>query len=87
MAHLHVAALARADGLELVAVSFPHEQAVVLLVLCAPDLQHRHRLVAELDGADVDLGAEGVDDLLHHVAVAAGALVVQLQGSRKRVSR
>ena len=46
--HLHEAALTRADSLQDVAVLGLDEQAVVLLVLGAPDLQHRHRLVAQL---------------------------------------
>ncbi len=64
-ASLHDGALARADALEQAAIAWADEQAVVLLVLGAPDLQHAHRLVAQADGAHVDLGAQRVDDLLH----------------------
>ena len=46
--HLHQAALARAHALEQRPAFRPDEQAVVLLVLGAPDLEHAHRLVAQL---------------------------------------
>ena len=52
------------------------EQRVRLLVLGAPELEHAERGVAGYDLADVDASARGRDDLLEHVAVAAGALVV-----------
>ncbi len=78
--HLHDAALALADGLQKGPRLWLDQQAVVLLVLCPPDLQHRHGLVAQPDGAHVDLGAQRVDDLLDHVAVAARAL----QGKQNR---
>lgn len=64
-ARLHDGSLARADALEQAAVAGADEQAVVLLVLGAPDLQHAHGLVAQPDRAHVDLGAQRVDDLLH----------------------
>mmetsp|Transcript_33625 Transcript_33625/g.60142 ORF Transcript_33625/g.60142 Transcript_33625/m.60142 type:complete len:458 (+) Transcript_33625:446-1819(+) len=53
------------------------QQAVVLLIFGAPYLQYRERLVAQLHRTHVHLAAAGVHDLLHHVAVAARALVVQ----------
>mmetsp|Transcript_1465 Transcript_1465/g.4241 ORF Transcript_1465/g.4241 Transcript_1465/m.4241 type:complete len:380 (+) Transcript_1465:934-2073(+) len=75
--HLEVAALAVADLLQEVTVLGAQQKAVVLLVLSTPDLEHRHGLVAELHVAHVDLAAVGVHNLLHHVAVAASALIVE----------
>ena len=110
---LHEAALARADALQQLARAGLDEQAVVLLVLGAPNLQHctprkrgrrdvahvssratctqlpssrarrrgtqarrrtRHGGVTQLDRTHVNLGAQRVDNLLDHVAVAARAL-------------
>lgn len=84
--HLHQAALARADGLQQGASLRLDQQAVILLVLCAPDLQHTHRLVAQLDGTHVDLRTQRVDNLLHHVAVAAGALQAGRAEQRRGVA-
>ena len=52
------------------------EEGVGLLVLGPPDLEDAQGGVADDDLADVDLAPRGGDDLLEHVAVAAGALVV-----------
>ena len=46
---LHEAALACADRLECTSVLLLDQDAVVLLVLRAPYLQHRHCLIAQLD--------------------------------------
>ena len=50
------------------------EGAVVLLVLGAPDLEDRHSVVAKHDVAQVDCAADGLHNLLEHVAVATAAL-------------
>lgn len=63
--HLQDAALARSDRLQQAAVLRLDEQAVVLLVLGAPDLQHTHRVVAQCYGAHVYCRAQRIDDLLH----------------------
>jgi len=48
-ARLHEAALASADRLERAPVLLLDQDAVVLLILRAPYLQHRHRFIAQLD--------------------------------------
>mmetsp|Transcript_27831 Transcript_27831/g.40935 ORF Transcript_27831/g.40935 Transcript_27831/m.40935 type:complete len:350 (+) Transcript_27831:2294-3343(+) len=53
------------------------ERTVVLLVLGAPDLENRHRVVAENDVAQVNLAANRLHDFLKHVAVAAATLVME----------
>ena len=63
-ADLHDAALPGGDGFQQGPGVGLDEQAVVLLVLGAPDLQHAHGLVAQRHLADVDRGAQRVDDLL-----------------------
>ena len=52
------------------------QQSVLLLVFGHPDLQNRQRLVSDGDLAKLDPGPRRLGDLLEHVAVSAGALVV-----------
>ena len=52
------------------------EERILLLIFGAPDLEHRERCVAHDDLPYLDLRACRMHDLLHHIAVAAGALVV-----------
>ena len=77
-ADLHAAALPPADLLQQVPSLRLDQQCIVLLVLCSPDLKHTHGLITQLDGPDVNLCTKWVDDLLHHVAIAPSALVVDL---------
>mmetsp|Transcript_16589 Transcript_16589/g.51604 ORF Transcript_16589/g.51604 Transcript_16589/m.51604 type:complete len:822 (-) Transcript_16589:1487-3952(-) len=72
----HRRILALGDLLEERQLVHRREQRVVLLVLRAPDLANRHALVAAQDLAHVHPPADGLADLLEHVAVAARALVV-----------
>ena len=49
-------------------------RTAIFLVLCTPELQTRERGIARMNRADLEATAEGVADLLEHVAVTAGAL-------------
>jgi hypothetical protein len=60
------------------------QRAVVLLVLSAPDLKHRHGVVTKHDVTNLEASSRWVDDLLEHVAVASSALVVD---GHNRVAR
>ncbi len=68
--------LALAQRAELSSVLGLEQQCVVLLILRPPDLHHRERRITEGNLADLDLRPRRVHDLLQHVAVPAGALVV-----------
>ena len=54
----------------------PQQQGIHLLILGAPDLQHRQGFVAHGNGADVDACPLWIHDLLQHVAAAPRALIV-----------
>ena len=68
--------LAIGQALEQPLVGLFDEQAVVLLVLGAPDLQHGQGVIADVHLADVVRGSGGLHDLLQDVAVSAGTLIV-----------
>ena len=68
--------LALAQVLEQHGARLLEQQRVVLLVLGAPDLEHRESLVTYEHIPNPDPCAGRADDLLQHVAVAARSLVV-----------
>jgi hypothetical protein len=51
-----------------------NQNGVILLVLCAPNLHHRERLISHRDTAQIELGAKRIYYLFQNISISPRSL-------------